>query len=99
MTELLSKDLLESLGIVLDDATYQLLSGHYEQVLNKRVMQEVINFLEDSKVTELGNVMQYSDETVQGWLVANVPELEQIIEDEIAILLSEIAEHTDEIVT
>ncbi len=94
MDELLSRDFLESIGVVLDEPTYQALSQHYEKTLNERVIDEIVDGLDDKQVEQL-SVLRGGDSTLlQQWLVENVPKLDEIIEDEIAILLGDIAENS-----
>ena len=95
MPALLNKDFLSLVGVEIDDITYDLLSDHYEHTLNERVMGEVVNYLDETQLTELDSIKNADDETLRNWLVVNVPELDEIIEDEVAILLGDLAEHAD----
>lgn len=97
MTALLNKDFLTRIGVEIDDITYDLLSDHYEHTLNERVMAEVVNYLDETQLVELDTIKNADDETVRNWLAVNVSELDEIIEDEVAILLGELAEHADKL--
>ncbi len=97
MNELLNKRFLESIGIVLDDETYQALAEHYANTLDERVINEIIEELDETQLVELTNLKSEKPEALQQWLVVNVPQLNEIIEDEIAILLGDITESSDQI--
>lgn len=95
MDELLSKDFLRSIGVSLDDATYTALSQHSEETLNARVIESIIELLDENQLEELQKLQGASGNELSEWLVDNVPELSGIIEDEIAILLGDIAESSE----
>lgn len=97
MPALLNKDFLSRIGVEIDDITYDLLSDHYEHTLNERVMGEIVNYLDEAQLTELDRIKNADDETVRNWLTIHVPELDEIIEDEVAILLGEIADSADQL--
>lgn len=56
---------------------------------------ELIAELSDEQVDELAALRGGTDEELAAWLKQNVPDLKEIIEDETAILLGELAEHSD----
>jgi hypothetical protein len=95
MDGLLNKKFLEDIGVTLDDQTYAALSQHYEETLNDRVISEIVDELDERQLEELNNLKGGSTDILQQWLQENVPQLDEIIEDEIAILLGEIAENSD----
>lgn len=97
MDELLSKQFLKDIGLSLDDQTYGALSEHYEQTLSDRVISEIVNELNEAQLLELQSLKNTEPGVLQNWLVVNVPQLSEIIEDEIAILLGEIAESSDKL--
>lgn len=97
MNGLLSKNFLNGIGVNLDDQTYQAFSVHYEDTLNERVISQIIDELDEPKLAEL-HALQSSDSSIlQDWLVANVPQISEIIEDEVAILLGEIVENSQQL--
>jgi len=59
------------------------------------VTNELIAELSDEQVDELAALRGGTDEELAAWLKQNVPDLKEIIEDETAILLGELAEHGD----
>lgn len=92
---LLSRQILENLGINLTDEDYQSLAGHFETTLDERVINEIVLELSPEQATELAALQQSSDEEVLAWLQANVPDANEIVSDEIDILLGEIAENSE----
>lgn len=94
---ILSKQLLESLGVELTDEHLALLEEHFETTLDERVTAEIALELGDDQLEELEALSDAPDEQVQAWLAENVPDLKEIIEDETAILLGELAENSDQL--
>lgn len=92
MDVLLDKKFLNELGVVLDDDAYSAFSEHYEDHLRERVVDEITSELDETQLAELHSFETKSDEELQEWLKTNVPQLKEIIEDEVAILLGDIAE-------
>lgn len=95
MDGLLNKKFLDDIGVTLDDQTYAALSQHYEETLNDRVINEIVDELDERQLEELSSLKGGSTGILQQWLQENVPQLDEIIEDEIAILFGEIAENSD----
>jgi hypothetical protein len=94
---LLNKQFLQNLGIQLDDATYAAFSEHFEETLGERVIDGIIDTLDDNELAELAALRNQDDERLQAWLQAKVPDLPQIVEDEVYILMGELAENSDKI--
>jgi len=94
---LLSKELLINLGINLSDQDYELLAEHFESTLNERVINEIVLELSPEQATELAGLEQASDDEVLTWLQANVPDVADIVSDEVDILLGELADNSDAI--
>jgi len=97
MNGLLNKQFLQDIGVTLDDQTYETLSERYEETLNERVIIEIVDELDEKQLEELHSLTSQDDAALNQWLVANVPKLDEIIEDEIAILLGEITESSEKI--
>lgn len=89
---ILTPTILENLGITLSSESFQSLSEHFETTLDERVINEIIVELSPEKAQELANLHQADDETVAKWLKDNVPDIAEIVADEVDILLGEIAE-------
>ena len=97
MNGLLNKQFLQDIGVTLDDQTYETLSQHYEETLNERVIIEIVDDLDEKQLEELHTLTNQDAGVFNQWLAANVRKLDEIIEDEIAILLGEITESSDKI--
>ena len=94
---LLSKELLINLGITLSDQDYELLAEHFESTLNERVINEIVLELSPEQATQLAGLEQASDDEVLTWLQTNVPDVADIVSDEVDILLGELADNSDAI--
>lgn len=94
---LLSQTLLENLGINLSEEHYQALAEHFETTLNERVINEIVLELSPEQAEQLATLQQADDDEVLAWLKANVPDVAEIVTDEIDILLGEIAENSEAI--
>lgn len=92
---ILSKQILEQLGIQLSDDDYASLAEHFETTLNERVFDEIALELTPEQAEQLAAMQQSSDEEVLAWLQANVPALSEIVADEVDILLGELAENSE----
>lgn len=97
MDGVLNRQFLADIGVRLDEQTYQALADHYEQTLNDRVLEEITLELDEEQLKQLEILKDAARDELTTWLVANVPQLGDIIEDEIAILMSDIAENSDQI--
>jgi hypothetical protein len=94
---LLTPTLLENLGINLSEEHYQALAEHFETTLNERVINEIVLELSPEQAEQLATLQQASDEEVLAWLKTNVPDVAEIVTDEVDILLGEIAENSEAI--
>ena len=97
MDGLLSKQFLSDIGVTLDEQTYQALSNHYEETLYSRIIDEITLELDERQLEELASLKAADTQVLRQWLVTNVPQLGEIIEDEVAILMGEMAENSDQI--
>lgn len=91
----LTQNFLQSLGIELDDSTLQAFNDHFETTLFERVVESILDELNDSQLTELSTLRDQSDEQLQSWLLENIPNLNEIIQDEVDILLGDLAEDSE----
>ncbi|NCU29359.1 hypothetical protein EOM60_01970 [Candidatus Saccharibacteria bacterium] len=94
---ILTKEFLEQIGIYLDDESIAKLSESVEEELYQRVIKEIIELSDDDIIAELSKLNDMSDSDAQSWLQANVEDLDEIVNDEIAILLGDLAENADNI--
>ncbi len=83
---------LKELGIELGDATDEFLT-HLEAQLEERVGAALTELLDDSQVKELLALTEAGNEdATQAWIAANVPDYKDVVQDEVDILLGEIAQ-------
>lgn len=96
--QFITLEVLGEFGINLDGKDVNALLAHLNDTLAERIGAEITDSLDDDKLTELLDLQKSaSEETVSKWLEENVPELEEIVEDEKDILLGELAENADEL--
>ena len=93
----LNKAFLQHLGISLSDEEYALLTDHIDSTLHERVITEITELLEDDQLAELAALKDADEAAREQWLTVIVPDLKEIIEDEIYILIDELAEQTDKL--
>lgn len=97
MQQYITEDDLAAVGIDAKEDMAKLLT-HLNEQLEERVGTEITESLSDEKLEEYLKLSETaSDEEIGKWLQANVPELQQIAQDEIDILLGELAENGDAI--
>lgn len=94
---LLNQQLLQNLGIQLSDQDYALLEQHFETTLHERVINEITYGLEPEQAEQLATMQKASDDELLQWLNTNVPDLADIVSDEVDILLGELAENSEAI--
>ena len=92
----ITRQLLADIGISLDDAAYVQFTEQYEAELDNHIVNEIVDELDTEQLRELTRFKDSGDDAgLQRWLVENVPDLDKIVEEEMAILLGEIAENSD----
>jgi len=96
MQDYITEENLKNLGIDLEGKDVASLITHLNDTLEERVGAEITDTLNDEQLKTLVDMQENADEEEVGkWLQENVPEFEQIVQDEIDILLGELAENTD----
>lgn len=94
----INEETLRNFDITIADADKDSLLKHLNDELQERVGAEITAMLDDAKLEELVSLQETgSDEQVGEWLAQNVPELSAIVQDEIDILLGDLAEKSDSI--
>jgi tRNA A37 N6-isopentenylltransferase MiaA len=92
---LLSKQILADMGIELHEQDYDSLAEHFDTTLRQRVIEEIVEELDEHQAQQLADMQNASDEELLEWLHANVLDFREIVSDEVDILLGEIAENAD----
>ena len=97
MDQYITKETLDSFGISLEGQDEASLLEHLNETLSERIGTEIAALLDDAKLEELLTLQESpeADAKTGDWLTANVPELPQIVQDEIDILMGELADSTD----
>lgn len=95
---IITKRLLDDIGVKMSDQDLEVLSEHFETTLDNRVVNEITLELDADQLKQL-NILQEqdADEELGEWLKQNVPDLKEIIDDETAILLGELADGADKL--
>jgi len=96
---ILTKSILEDIGIVLNESDYESLAEHFDTTLQERIFNEIAKELTDEQSEELAGLKNSPDDQIALWLTTNVPAttLKEIVDDEVAILLGELAESSTDI--
>lgn len=93
----LTKEFLESIGIQLDDATFAAFAAHFDATLKDRIITDIIDGLDDEQLTQLEQLKNSDGDQLWHWIQTNVTDLSDIIQEEVDILLGELAENADHI--
>lgn len=99
MDQYITKETLDAFGISLEGHDESSLLEHLNDTLRERIGTEIAALLDDAKLEELLTLQESPDGDAKtgDWLAQNVPELPQIVQDEIDILMGELADNTDSI--
>lgn len=99
MDQYITKETLDAFGISLEEHDESSLLEHLNDTLRERIGTEIAALLDDAKLEELLTLQESPDGDAKtgDWLAQNVPELPQIVQDEIDILMGELADNTDSI--
>lgn len=94
----ITQEVLDRFGISVSETDKESLIEHLNSTLQERVGSEITAMLDDAKLETLINLQETgTDEQIGTWVAENVPELNEIVEDEIAILMGELADSRDDI--
>jgi predicted house-cleaning noncanonical NTP pyrophosphatase (MazG superfamily) len=90
--------LIAQAGVDIDEADVPALIESLNEQLEERVGEEIANALDDAKLEELVKLQETaSDDEIGDWIVANVKDLEAIIQDEFDILMGEVSEQAEKV--
>lgn len=93
----ITQSTLETLGIDLTGEDVEALLDDLNETLQERVGTEITQSLSEDKLKELVDLQETATEAEIGdWLQKNIPDLQQIIQNEIDILIAEIVEDEEE---
>lgn len=92
----ITKEIIDQLGINLNETDADSLLAHLNSTLAERIGAEITEELDDEQLKTLLRLQETaSEEEVGDWIKQNVPEIEQIAQDEVDILLGELADGSD----
>lgn len=87
---------LKSFGINVDDATAASLLQHINTTVEERIGAEITESLTDEQLKELIELQENGNEDQIGqWIAQRVPNYAEIVQDNIDIVVGEVAEGTD----
>jgi hypothetical protein len=93
----ITQSTLETLGIDLTGEDVDALLDDLNETLQERVGTEIAQSLQEEQLKELAELQETATDTEIGaWLQKNVPDMQQIVQNEIDILLGEIVEDEEE---
>lgn len=95
--QFITQNTLEALDIDLTGEDVEALLDHLNETLQERVSAEITESLNDDQLKILADMQESaSDEELGTWLEENVSDMQQIVQNEIDILISEIVEEDEE---
>jgi hypothetical protein len=93
----ITQSTLVTLGIDLSGEDVDALLDDLNETLQERVGTELTQALSEDQLKELVDLQESASEAEIGtWLQKNIPDMQQIIQNEIDILIGEIVEDEDE---
>jgi hypothetical protein len=91
--QFITKTTLENAGFDLTGEDIPALLEHLNETLQERISAEITESLSDIQVETLISLQESAtEEQLATWLETNVPNMDEIVQAEMDILLSEIAE-------
>lgn len=98
--QFITQSTLDALGIDLTGQDVESLLTHLNDTLQERVGAEITETLNDEQLKTLLDMQENANEDeIATWLEANVPDMQQIVQDEIDIIIGELADSSDQINT
>ena len=91
--EYITREDLTTLGIELPEEQVAEFLQHANDTLAERVGAEITESLTDEEIEQMIEVQESGDDkALQAWLIEHVPELKEIVQDEVDIFVAEIAQ-------
>lgn len=88
--------LLSALEVQMSDEQKAIFEEHLNDTLAERVGLAVVDLIEDDELDEYLNLVEEGNtEELAVWLQKHVPDIKDVISDEVDILLGDIAESSD----
>lgn len=91
MNDYITQADLEVAGLALPEDQIAAFLADANKTLAERIGAEITDSLTEEEVDQMIDVQQAGDEVaLQAWLIEHVPELNEIVQDEVDILLGEL---------
>ena len=88
--------LLQTLSVEMSEEQKQIFDKHVEDELEQRITGAITELLDAEQQDEYARLSETaSDEEINIWLEKYLPEYKDVISDEVAILLGDIAENSE----
>lgn len=98
--QFITQNAIDALDIDLSGEDIESLLTHLNDTLQERVGVEITEALSDEQLKTLLDMQDSASEEELGtWLETNVPDMKQIVQDEIDIILGELADSRDQLKT
>jgi hypothetical protein len=98
MEQYITKDALLALGINLEDKDVDSLITHLNETVEERIGAEITEALDDAQLGELVKLQETaSDEEIGAWIAEHVPDYKEIVQDNIDIVIGELADGADDV--
>lgn len=95
---LITATTLHDLGIHKSKSEEVKLIAHFQETLNERIGASTMEVLTDEQADRLVVLSRLGDaEKITAWLQKNVPEFDQIVQNEYDILMGELADSSDKL--
>jgi (p)ppGpp synthase/HD superfamily hydrolase len=93
---IITPELVALAGINIPDEQIEAFLDYTNEQLEERIGSAVVELLDDNQLQTLLQLQESaSEETIHEWIRENVREFDQVVQDEISILLADIADDKD----
>lgn len=91
----ITREFLNDLGVVMDEQTFTAFSDHFDESLHERVIDRIVHTISEEQTHELAQMRGVNSDIVWEWLQANVPNLNEIVQQEVDTMLAEVVRTSD----
>ena len=97
--EYVTKEMLATFGVTADEDKIDSLLEHINETVEERIGAEITEALPDDQLRELLSLQESgaNDDAIGEWIAQHVPNYAEIVEDNIAITIGELAGSVDDI--
>lgn len=97
--DMITFDQLRSIGIDLPDEQMRALIEHTENRVNEQIGEEIVDSLDDEELAELVAMQENNTppEQIEQWIIERVEDYVEIIEDNVAIVMGDLAQNVESI--